>query len=242
MLTDKLYPRLIEHGFDSFLDYYYLLKYDSAASEEWSHLMDALSVPETYFWRESDQIEALVNVLLPEYITHCHQPLTIWSAACATGEEPISIAIALSEAGLFDKTIIKIYGSDASPSAIEKAKTGLFRERSFRNLSSYLKSKYFTKEDDYWRVSTDIHKLINWQVANLLNPSEIRNLTKANFIFCRNVFIYFSEQSIKKTVQQFYQGMSKPGYLFISASESLFKLKTEFEIEEIAGAFVYVKK
>ena len=85
--------------------------------------MDAISVQETFFWREMDQVRALVEVLVPKYFaTHTWEPLRIWSAACATGEEPLTIAIALNEAGWFRRAPIEIYASDGSPSAIAKAK------------------------------------------------------------------------------------------------------------------------
>src|SRR4051812_26084108 len=135
IMTDKLSPLVIERGFTSFLDYYYLLKYDETAQDEWRNVMNALSVPETYFWREIDQVRALVEVVLPQWLdAHGREPLKIRSAACATGEEPLTIAMALEEAGWFDRATIEIYASDASTSAIEKARRGVYRERSFRNL------------------------------------------------------------------------------------------------------------
>lgn len=247
LLADKLFPRLAAYHFDSFLDYYYLLKYDAADTDEWFRVMDQLSVPETYFWREFDQIELLSKTLLSAYFKQYHcpfssRPIAIWSAACATGEEPLSIAIALQEAHLFEQIPIQIYASDASVKAIEQAKKGIYRRRSFRTLSPYLQEKYFTKQDDYWQISPDIHRHIRWEVANLSNPVEIHRLSQATFIFCRNVFIYFSEQAIKKTVEQFYNNMTTPGYLFVSASESLLQLNTHFELQTIDGAFVYVKQ
>ncbi|HVF88656.1 MAG TPA: CheR family methyltransferase, partial [Blastocatellia bacterium] len=103
LLSDKLSPLVIERGFSSFLDYYYLLKYDAGAEREWKRVMDALSVQETFFWREMDQVRALVEVIVPEFFSARRaQTLRIWSAASATGEEPLSIAIALNEAGWFD--------------------------------------------------------------------------------------------------------------------------------------------
>ena len=100
MLADKLSARVVECGFHSFLDYYYFLKYDPEAVAEWQRVMDALAVQETYFWREMDQVHALVEVLVPEYFAAGRrEPLRIWSAACATGEEPLTIAMALHEAG-----------------------------------------------------------------------------------------------------------------------------------------------
>ena len=102
LLIDKLAPLVIERGFSSYLDYYYLLKYDTAARVEWQNVLNALSVQETYFWREFDQIRTLVGILLPQWhAENAGSTLRIWSAACATGEEPLTIAIALDEAGWF---------------------------------------------------------------------------------------------------------------------------------------------
>ena len=135
LLTDKLSPLVIERGFNSFLDYYYLLKYDAESEQEWKRVMDALSVQETFFYREMDQVRALVDVIVPEYFSNARaRPLRIWSAACATGEEPLSIAIALNESGWFDRAPIEIHASDASRVAIEKARRGIYRDRSFRSL------------------------------------------------------------------------------------------------------------
>src|ERR1043165_6878118 len=129
LLIDKLSPLVIERGFNSFLDYYYLLKYDAESAREWARVMDALSVQETYFWREMDQIDTLVKVLVPQWFKNQSRPLRIWSAACATGEEPFTIAMALQEAGWFERAPIEIVASDASMAALEKARPGFFRGR-----------------------------------------------------------------------------------------------------------------
>lgn len=242
LLTDKLSPLVLERGFGSFLDYYYFLKYDAGAAQEWKRVMNALSVQETYFWREMDQVKALVEVIVPQYFAAPKsQPLRIWSAACASGEEPLSIAMALNEAGWFARGAIEIYASDASPSALERARQGLYRERSFRNLPAPLRDKYFSPEEGGWRAAGDLHGRIKWANVNLMDEQSVAIFAAASVIFCRNVFIYFSEQAIRKTVAQFAQRMTRPGYLFVAASESLLKLTTQFQFQEIGGAFVYVK-
>ncbi|XWK87978.1 MAG: CheR family methyltransferase [Phormidium sp.] len=243
LLGEKLFPLVVACGLNSFLDYYYLLKYDDNAAVEWTHLMNVISVQETFFWRETDQIKALVNVLVPEYFAQFpNRTLRIWSAACATGEEPISIAIALNEAGWLDKVPIKIYASDASASAIAKARAGLYRERSFRNLPLHLKTKYFLETtNNQWQIIPQIHQQIQWSIANIVAEDEINYLASANIIFCRNVFIYFDHNAIRKTIDIFHKYMPKMGYLCIAASESLLRLTSKLQLQEIGGAFIYVK-
>ena len=242
LLTDKLSPLVIERGFNSFLDYYYLLKYDPEAGSEWLRVLNALSVQETYFWREIDQINAIVDVLVPQYFS-CPRaaPLRIWSAACATGEEPLTLAMALSEKGWLERAPIEIYGSDASTSAIETARRGIYRDRSFQRLQPSLRQKYFVAENGNWRVQPVLRSRIRWSVANLVLESDVAQLATASIILCRNVFIYFSAASISRTLKMFSQRMPTPGHLLVGASESLLKLTTDFDFQEIGGAFVYVK-
>lgn len=243
LLIDKLSPLVIERGFTSYLDYYYLLKYDTEARAEWQNVMNALSVQETYFWREIDQVRALVKTLLSEWQTrNPGSTLRIWSAACATGEEPLTIAIALNEAGWFERVPIEIVASDASSKAIDRAQQGLYRERAFRNLPASLRDRYFTKEQSAWRIRSDIHGRIKWRIANLMEEREIADLAVADFIFCRNVFIYFSESAIRRVVRSFTKFVRSPGYLFVGAAESLIRVTTDFNLTEVNDAFVYVKR
>jgi chemotaxis protein methyltransferase CheR len=243
LLIDKLSPLVIERGFSSYLDYYYLLKYDASARVEWQNVMNALSVQETYFWREIDQVKALVQTLLPQWhARNTGSPLRIWCAACATGEEPLTIAMALNEAGWFERATIEILASDASSRAIDRAVEGVYRERAFRNLALELRERYFEPEGSGWRVRSDIHSRIKWGIANLIDESQIAPLAVADFIFCRNVFIYFSESAIGRVVRSFSRFIRPPGYLFVGAAESLMRLTTDFTLTEIDDAFVYMKR
>jgi chemotaxis methyl-accepting protein methylase len=127
----------LERGFPSLLDYYYLLKYDAAAAEEWGRVFDALAVPETYFWREVDQVRAIVQHVVPDLVrTLGGRPLSIWSIPCASGEEPLSIAMMLDQEGWFARTPIEIHGSDASPAAIDRARRGVYRDRVLPQLAA----------------------------------------------------------------------------------------------------------
>lgn len=241
LMVDRLAPLVIERGFDSLLDYYYLLKYDASASAEWGRVMDAIAVNETYFWREIDQVRAVVDVLLPPLVEAGKGRLRIWSVPCATGEEPLTLAMLLSEAGWFARAEIEIVGSDASPAAVDAARRGRYRDRSFRSLPAEMRDRYFSREGEAWRVDPGLHSRVRWAVTNLMSPGDLDEFADAPVIFCRNVFIYFSEDSLRRTVRAFAERMPFPSYLCVGASESLLKHTTDFELEEVGGAFVYAK-
>ena len=242
LLADKLADLLAALGMTSYLDYYYLLRYDADAERHWAELTNRLSVPETYFWRQPDQILALANTVAPRHFERSpNTPLRIWSAACCTGEEPISIAIALAESGLLHRRPIEIVGSDMSGVMLDRARRGVYGERSFRSISSDLRTRYFRREENGWRVDPGVHGLITWTQANLVDPAAVRPLAVADVIFCRNVLIYFSDETIAHVVRLFGEGLHPDGYLFLGASESLTRLATEFELAEVGGAFVYTR-
>ena len=240
-MLDKLQPRAAACGCRSYLDYYYILKYEEQAPDEWLRVMDAFSVQETYFWREPGQIQALVQAIVPAWFATQSAPLRIWSDACATGEEPCSLAIALAEAG-WGAHPISIEASDASEAALAKARAGVYRERSFRALPPALRAKYFEPAGDGSRLCRERLPSIAFHRANIIARPEIAALATAPVVFCRNVFIYFSPDAIRRAVGSFAAFMPAGGYLFLGASESLLKLTTDFEIQELADAFVYVRK
>ncbi len=237
-MLEKLQGRAAAHGCQSYLDFYYILKYGENNDAEWRRVMDAFSVQETYFWREFDQIRALVDVVVPEWFKRNTTPLRIWSAACATGEEPYTIVMALHAAG-WGSHPIDVCASDASEAAIEKARAGIYRERSFRVLPPELRPRYFRPVAGGWEINRDIADRVRFQRANLVVPAEIADFASARAVFCRNVFIYFSNAAIKRVAASFAARMPAKGHLFIGASESLLKVSPDFELTEINQAFVY---
>ena len=242
LLANKLADRKASLGLHSWVEYYFRLRYGPGADDEWPQVTDALSVQETYFWREMDQIRSFVDILLPQHLESGRGPIRIWSAACATGEEPLTLAMALNEAGWFERADVEIRASDVSPAALEKAGRGIYRNRSFRALPPDLREKYFTPVADGLRIDPALHARVRFQRANLLEPSETRDLETAHVIFCRNVFIYFSVATIKQVVARFAERMPSPGHLYVGVSESLLRANSVFELEQIGGAFVYVKR
>lgn len=242
LLADKLADPMAARGVSSFLDYYYLLRYDADADRHWAELVDRLAVPETYFWRQPEQVAALVDVVLPRHLErHPGAPLRIWSAACCTGEEPLSIAMALAEAGYLGRVPVELVASDASSAMVERARRGVYGERAFRALPAGLRERWFSPNGPGWRVDPHLHQHVRWSVANLVDADAIRPLATADVIFCRNVFIYFADETITGVARAFAASMPDDGYLFLGASESLTRLPTDFELAEVGNAFAYVK-
>jgi chemotaxis protein methyltransferase CheR len=243
VLADRLTPLALARGFDSLLDYYYLLKYDQA-DDDWARAIDALSVQETYFWREFDQVQALTAEILPRLTAVHRRPIRIWSLPCATGEEPLSLAIALTEAGWWSRATIEIHAADASQAALERARAGRYSARSFRQLPETLRNRYFDHDpaSDAWTVKRAIHdRVTSWRRLNVAQRSDLEPLRGADVIFCRNLFIYFQEATVRRVVDGYADLMASPGFLCVGAAESLLRITTRFDLQGIAGAYVYVK-
>jgi chemotaxis protein methyltransferase CheR len=149
--------------------------------------------------------------------------------------------MALSEEGWFDRVPIELLASDASPKAVEKARQGVYTARAFRNLPSALREKYFIAGENRWTVSPDLHRRVTYDVVNLVSEHEVQRHVSAPIIFCRNVFIYFSDHSIRRVLSLFDRGMPSPAYLCVGVSESLLRRSTAFDLREIGGAFIYCR-
>jgi len=241
-MADRLAPLVSERGFGSFLDYFYMLKYDAAAADEWNRVMDALSVAETYFWREVDQLKAIVDHVLPQ-LAAAGGPVRFWSVPCASGEEPLTLAMLLDSAGWFGRVPIEINAGDASLAALARARAGRYRERAFRSLPLSFRDRYFRACGNSWQIDPALHARVrSWQQVNLMDARDARLVADTDVLFCRNVFIYFSDEGIRRVVKVFGETMPSPGYLCVGASESLLRVTDRFELEEIDGAFIYVKR
>ena len=241
-LRDRLSPLALERGFDSLLDYYYLLKYDATADGEWARAFDALSVQETYFWRELDQVQALVDRIIPALVAAGRRSLRIWSVPCASGEEPLSLAMALEEAGWFARLPIELYASDASEAALRKAAAGRYSGRAFRQLPLELRDKYFDADGSGWVVRPSLKaRIAAWTRVNVVRGDEVASPAVADVIFCRNLFIYFNETTVRQVADHFADRMRTPGFLCVGAAESLLRITSRFDLQDIGGAYVYVK-
>jgi len=151
-------------------------------------LIDYLTTNETYFYREFKQIQELVDL-----VKESRGSVKILCAPSATGEEPYSIAIALLEAGISSSSF-HILGIDINADAISKAQNALYGERNIRNLSPKIISKYFDIYNKKYRIKQGLKSLVSFQVTNIFDSS-FKSIGKFDFIFCRNMLIYFDKET-----------------------------------------------
>lgn len=243
LLYDKLEPLVMERGFDSFMDYYYYLIQGEEAEAEWRRVESVVTVNETYFWREVEQIKEAAFTLVPQLVSIKNDlPVRIWHAACGSGEEPYSMIMALMEANPLLAKKVEIIATDMSEKALTAARTGVYRSFSFRSLPLDMKQRYFLPESNgRMRLVDSIRNQVQFMRLNLVDEVEMGKMCNFDIIFCRNVFIYFSQPTIKKVVQSIYNSLNAPGYLFVSAVESLLRTTTLFDIVTIGDAYGYLK-
>jgi chemotaxis protein methyltransferase CheR len=243
-LATQLKPLVEKSGCPSFAEYYRLLSNGKkAASGEWLNLIAALTNNTSSFYRHTQRARILAEILIPRLLSEKQvNTLRIWSAACSTGEEPVSVAVALNEAGWFDRLSIRIDASDASFEAIDRARQGIYDERRMGTFAPGLRDRYFAPTGDGWQIDPDLHGNIRWSVANLVNEDEIAGLAAADIVFCRNVFIYFSDSAIDRTLRLFGKYMPPGGYLFTDQGDYFTSLVTGtdlFDEQKIDGISIW---
>ncbi len=239
----RLSRRLKSYHLDDFRDYYRFLLYDRKRHEEMIALIDLLTVNETYFFREQNQLKAFTEEILPELRERNRESkrMRIWSAGCATGEEPYTLAILILEYGHLLGWDIEISGSDINQRVLTTARQGTYRKNSFRCTEQYFIDRYFTEEVGALRISDRVKELVHFGHLNLLDPFKVRFLGEMDLIFCRNVLIYFDQQTRKKVVEHFYDRLIEGGYLFLGHAESLITISTSFALRHLKHDMVYQK-
>ena len=239
ILADKISTRAVEAGFGSLLDYYYFLRYDPASARELDELTDALVVNETYFFREFDQLQLVVDEFVMPRIEKGRRP-RIWSAASSSGEEALTVAMLLAERGCLGKT--EIVASDISARILARAREGTFGRRALRHVRAPgLVERYLHDSGETVRVRADILAAVDYRRVNLIERDQVARLGTFDVILCRNVLIYFREERVKALLQALGDALVPDGALFVGASESLLRFGTAFSCEERRGVFFYRK-
>ncbi len=240
----RLQRRLSVHKLESFMDYYRFLLYDHQRHKEMEALMDILTVNETYFFREPTQFIVLVEDLLPELLKRKNSPgvLRLLSAGCSTGEEPYTMAILCHEKGVLKRTNVEVIGIDISRRVLQRARSGIYTENSFRATERQYIQKYFSPFDNQqYKIKEDLKRLVTFYHANLLDGLRLKMFGQVDVVFCRNVLIYFDMKSRKRVIDNLYEILRPGGYLFLGHAESLLNMATSFEFLYKGREIVYRK-
>lgn len=244
LVEKRVGRRIRELEIGDFASYYYFLTHGSNGEQELAELIDILTTNETFFFRELNQLRALIEEIIPELMTRRRVgsgPIKIWSAGCSSGEEPYSIVMLALEAGLIPSRDFHVYASDICRPMLQKARRGSYREASFRSTDPALRAKYFEAKDGLYRISDEIKKHVDFMHLNLMESSRLAVLNTMDVILCRNVIIYFDLETKRKVIELFYSKLQPGGYLLLGHSESLINLSNAFDLRHLKHDLVYRK-
>jgi chemotaxis protein methyltransferase CheR len=218
----------------------YLQQLDAA---ELHRLTELVVNHETQFFRTPAHHRALREHVLPALLREASggSPLRCWSAGCATGEEPYSLAISVLETwGEPLPRPVEIYATDISSHALSKAQVGVYRGRSLLNVVPDELRRRFTADHGSYSVRPAVRDLVRFEQHNLHSPLPLW-ARSIDILFCQNVTIYFSVETCRALMSRFWDVMTPGGYLFLGFSETLWRIFDRFETVELAGTFVYRK-
>jgi chemotaxis protein methyltransferase CheR len=237
----RISERIVATSNQSFAGYFAYLRSD--VRDEIEHLINAFTVNETYFYREDHQLACLSADLLKELVA-AKRPgdtIRIWSVPCSTGEEPYSIAIWLLENWKdVDAYDIEIVGSDIDTRVLESAAEGIFGKRALMRLSAELVNRYFHRlDDERWQILDDLRQSVRFSRVNLIETKETRPQGRFDVIFCRNVLIYFDDESRRVAAENLYDSLLPGGFICLGHTESMSRISPLFEVCRYSGAIVY---
>jgi len=232
MVYGRLSKRIRRGGFDSYSAFIDAL--DEGNEEEREFMINAITTNLTAFFREKHHFDFLKNTVIPQLIRSKGQNkhLRIWSAGCSTGEEPYSIAITLKEAlPDFDSWDVKILATDLDANVVAHGKAGIYRNDRLDGLDENRIKRWFKQGNgdnaERVKISAELQKMITFKRLNLLHEWPMSG--PFDFMFCRNVVIYFDKGTQRVLFDRYADILAPDAYLFIGHSETLFKVSSRFD-------------
>jgi len=247
MFERRLSERLDELGLSSFSEYYKHLRYHAGGSQELDEALELITTKETYFFRQGYQLTAFQTEILPELSNTLalQKRLRLWSAGCSTGEEVYTLAMLTYQTGLFRDWAVRVVGTDLSRRSVAHARRGRYRESAMRVTSPVQRAAFFDERSTAGATQWEVKELIKsscwFGQLNLLEAGKASTVGRVDVIFCRNVLIYFDQDSRRKVIDALYERLVPGGYLLLGHSESLLNLSTAFELVHLRDDLVYRK-
>jgi len=226
LLTARLLPRIRQLGLRTFSEYYELAV--ERDRDELRRLLDAICTNETHFFREPTQFDILEKIIVPRWIAEAERGerparVRLWSAGCSTGEEPYSLAMALTCA-LPTHFAIEIFATDVSTKVLTRARDAIYPMRRLHEVPENLRKRCLLRgvgeREGEFRIAPEIRSLVRFERLNLVSPPQPR-IGRFDAVLCRNVLIYFQAQTRKRVVRWLCSQVENTGYFWIGHSESL---------------------
>jgi len=195
-------------------------------------VLDELTVQETSFFRDPTQFAAFRRDVVPTL----HSPLTVWSAGCAGGHEPYSIAMVLAESGIASWRVV---ASDISSRALRQAQAARYEERQLAGLGEAERSRYLRRAGAQWEVVPELREKVTVFRHNLIRDPAPKQAAGAEVVFCRNVLIYFDRTDVLAALERIATTMDPGGWVFLGYSESLWQVSERFHLVRLGSAFAY---
>ncbi len=250
LVENRLSNLVLEQGCSSFSEFYHKLRYHPQARGLKNAILDAIATNETLWFRDGHPFRVLREALLPRFKEEIdagrRERIAVWSAACATGQEPYSIAMTAlnvyaAAAGGQDecRRRLRITASDVSHKSLEVARSGRYSEAVIRRgLPSAYLHKHFKREEHHWEIDQGIRDMVSFTQYNLKDPPP-RTFGAFDLVFLRNVIIYFSDEFKRTIFSKVARLMSPRGVLFLGTGETISGYTDAFEVLEEAGSIYY---
>ncbi len=223
LVAGRLMKRLRHYGFDSYKEYFNFTTQGEGKNQgELERMIDLISTNETHFFREPQHFRFLKEEVLPNWSAHDGLPFRVWCAAASTGEEPYTLAITLAD-HFGNKGSFEVLGTDINQTVLQAARTAVYSMSKVDEIPKQYLSKYFLKgvrsRTGTILVDNSIRQKVQFQRLNL-NES-LPKMPTFDVVFCRNVMIYFNQETKIQVVRRLLCVLKKGGYLFIGHAETL---------------------
>ena len=244
LLESRVRPRLVARNVPDFAAYVRLLQREDGGGEM-KHLLNAVTINETSFFRNPSQCDALAKEILPDRIAQRRREGSrtgrLWSAACSTGDEAYTLAILIKERiqPQFPSVQFEILATDIDTDALGRARRGRYRERAVRNVPTAYLHKYFQRSGASYELSAAIREMVAFRSINLTDEAAVRRVGAVDVAMCANVLIYFSDAKKQAVVQSIYRALRPAGYLLVGGSETLGATRVGLVPKHVSGALVY---
>jgi chemotaxis protein methyltransferase CheR len=205
-----------------------------------SRLASELTVTETYFFRNGDQLRAFMEVALPQR-QQARGQIQVLSAGCASGEEPYTLAMLARSCGR--EAGLSLYAFDANPSMLARAERARYSTWAMRELPPDLRTAWFRHDGEHFQLAQEIRRAVHFEQRNLaLDDAAFWQPGRFDIVFCRNVLMYFTPQQAQAAVARIAQALAPGGYLFLGHAETLRGLSNDFHLCHTHGTFYYQRK